>query len=703
MENIEFNAHVESVLSLMRTLVIKCEAIGVTDNRLLAEAGYPVSEDKRKWRYYLNMTGEYHETDEPMYVASIDNGDQILFSKNSLDIHLATRRAYQPGTYWYKRLTEQFPGQIDLINGIMDPIDMETAITAEDYKILRYNKDLIESNEDQLIPGLQRWINAYTQRHFKSDYIYTENLQLPIDLATMYGLMIPLVLILRLEAFGTRNVSDYHVWNRLNSYGDFRTYRAGLGDKQKMWLYRNIEYLRNNLGKNFTLEQLIDNLLTPESIPIFHYRSLINTEKMEEQQGQPEGLFTKERLNFKELEYDTGERFTNKQLLTLEEPMARDNSTLRAYHEVLVEPESKEATFNDLSTKVLDSTMEDYTNRHDDTLMKTLFHEWIYMSKHNLYESIVDFVDPLNGNHVRLNTTDALIYWQLLLRSYLGTPVEVIDPFWFQWVMTKKLRDWETFRAAGPSPQLHDFVVTDIRKQWVPTLKVISPDTFFDQCFEIHQAKWKARKIYSQHDELYQHAYTKECVRRLYDHGVYWLHDPETYPSAQSWLDDKELHLAHYSKSELIELCWEIFTKATGWDVKGVVSLRQIQSNLVSLMTDLSSYTIQILKDIDDGNTTAENKDAVHLGLTGDNYMSNVGDYLVNPIIPVDIHAVPLAGLNEYLIQIDNRNHHETLVASCSDYVKGEVDINIQEIPRDNVANLKIPHHVGIREATWAY
>ncbi|QAU04291.1 hypothetical protein [Vibrio phage 2 TSL-2019] len=703
MENIEFNAHVESVLSLMRTLVIKCEAIGVTDNRLLAEAGYPVSEDKRKWRYYLNMTGEYHETDEPMYVVSIDNGDQILFSKSSLDIHLATRRAYQPGTYWYKRLTEQFPGQIDLINGIMDPIDMETAITAEDYKILRYNKDLIESNEDQLIPGLQRWINAYTQRHFKSDYIHTENLQLPIDLATMYGLMIPLVLILRLEAFGTRNVSDYHVWNRLNSYGDFRTYRAGLGDKQKMWLYRNIEYLRNNLGKNFTLEQLIDNLLTPESIPIFHYRSLINTEKMEEEQGQPEGLFTKERLNFKELEYDTGERFTNKQLLTLEEPMARDNSTLRAYHEVLVEPESKEAIFNDLSTKVLDSTMEDYTNRHDDTLMKTLFHEWIYMSKHKLYESIVDFVDPLNGNHIRLNTTDALIYWQLLLRSYLGTPVDAIDPFWFQWVMTKKLRDWETFRAAGPAPQLHDFVVTDIRKQWVPTLKVISPDTFFDQCFEIHQAKWKAKKIYSQHDELYQHAYTKECVRRLYDHGVYWLHDPEVYPTTQSWLDDKELHLAHYSKSELIELCWEIFTKATGWDIKGVVSLRQIQSNLVSLMTDLSSYTIQILKDIDDGNTTAENKDAVHLGLTGDNYMSNVGDYLVNPIVPVDIHAVPLAGLNEYLIQIDNRNHHETLVSSCSDYVKGEIDINIQEIPRDNVANLKIPHHVGIREATWAY
>lgn len=702
MENIEFNAHVESVFSLVRTLVIKCEAIGVTDNKLLAEAGYPVSEDKRQWRYYLNMTGEYHSTDTPMFVTSIDNGELILFNKTNLDIHLATRRAYQPGSYWYKQLSEQHPGQIDLINGIMDPIDMEYAIGAEDYKILRYNKDLIEANEDQLIPSLQRWINAYTQRHFDSDYIHTENLQLPIDLATLYGLMIPLILIVRLEAFGTRNVSDYHIWNRLNSYGDFRVYRNGISNQQKMWLYRNIEYITNNLGKNFTLEQLIENLLTPESIPIFHYRTLINTEDMENA-GQPTGLFVKERLNFKELDYDTGERYTNRQIINLEKRMARDNELLSDYHEDITTPESKESVHNNLSTKILDSTMEDYTNRHADTLMKTLYHEWIYMTKHGLYSAVVDFIDPLNGNHVRLNTREALIYWQLLTRKLRDEPLEAIDPFWFQDVMTKKLRSHEEFQAAGPKDILHHETVVGIRKQWLPTLKVISPDKFFEQSFAIHQAKWKAKKIYAQYDELHEHAHTKECVRRLYDHGLYWLHDKEKFPTVDSWLEDQELNLHKYGETELVELSWDIFSKATGWDVKGIVSLRQIQSNLVSLMAELSSYTVQFIKDIDDGNETAENTDVVHLGLTKGNKISNSGDYLLTPIVPVHIKAHPKPALSSSVKAEDNRNHPETLEFHMNGTVKGEIDIKLNEVVADRSSTIRIPITVGVREATWAY
>lgn len=703
MENIEFNAHVESVFSLMRTLVIKCEAIGVTDNILLAEAGYPVSEDKRQWRYYLNMTGEYHATDTPMYVDSIDNGAQILFNKANLDIHLATRRAYQPGSYWYQRLTEAYPGQIDLINGIMDPIDMEYAIAAEDYKILRYNKDLIESNEDQLIPGLQRWINAYTQRHFYSDYIHTENLQLPIDLATMYGLMVPLVLLLRLEAYGTRNVSDYHVWSRLNSYGSFRQYRNGISHKQKMWLYRNIEYIQNHLGKNFTLEQLIENLLTPEDIPIFHYRTVIDTEDMETDAGQAKGLFIKERLNFKELDYDTGQRFTNREVLELEKPMARDNELLLDYYETLTDPESKESTHNDLSTKILDSTMEDYTNRHADTLMKTLYHEWIYMIKHGLYDAVVDLVDPLNGNHIRLNTKDALIYWQLLTRKLRGEPLQAIDPFWFQDVMSKDLRDWDTFRAAGFAPYLPDENVTDIRKLWVPTLKVISADKFFEQSFEIHQQKWKAKKVFAQFDELRAHAYHRECVQRLYDTGLYWLHDPEEYPTVESWLDDKELNLDRYGRTDLTELSWDIFSKATGWDVKGIVSLRQIQSNLVSLMMDLSSYTVQYLKEIDDGNTTAECTTGVHLGLTGRNVMDNTGDYLLPTILPASTKLLPKTSMKDYIGRVAEPYQDDAIFAHTVEQGEIAVQVALTEVVNDKEVRVRIPAAVGLREAHWAY
>lgn len=702
MENIEFNAHVESVFSLMRTLVIKCEAIGIKDNLLLASAGYPVSEDKRQWRYYLNMTGEYHETDELMYVSSIDNGEQILFNKANLDIHLATRRAYQPGSYWYQILTKNYPGQIDLINGIIDPIDIEYAIAAEDYKILRYNKSLVESNEDQLIPGLQRWINGYTQRHFNTDYIHTENLQLPIDLATMYGLMIPLVLIVRLEAYGTRNVSDYHVWNKLNSFGEFRQYRNGISHTQKMWLYRNIEYIRNNLGKNFTLEQLIENLLTPESIPIFHYRTVIDTGEMEDDKGgSPEGVFIKERLNFKELDYDTGERYSNRQILELERGMARDNELLLDYYETQTEPMAKESTYNDLSTKILDSTMEDYTNRRADTLMKTLYHEWIYMCQHKLYDAVVDFVDPLNGNHIRLDTKDALIYWQLLTRKLRGEPLQAIDPFWFQDVMNRNLLSVERFREVGYAPYLLEKDITAIRKLWVPTLKVISPDKFFEQSFQIHHNKWEGKKIYSQYDDLRGHAFTRNCVGRLLESGLYWLHDPEQYPTVESWLEDKELNLDTYNRTDLTELSWNIFTKATGWDVKGIVSLREIQGNLISLMMELSSYTVQYVKNIDDGNTTAENTYGVHLGMTDKNSMSNVGDYLLPRRMDAGTTVYGQHALIEYVHRVADEVSEDAIEAHMSGTAHAEVDIGLQEVIDNSEIRLRLPCQVNLTEWKW--
>lgn len=697
MDNIEFNAHVESVISFLRTLVIKVESLGVTDNNVLLENGHPPPNDKKEWRYYLNMAGEYHYTDTPMYVNSIDNGDSILFSKDQLDIHLATRRAYQPGEYWYQRLIETYPGQVDLIHGILDPINVDVAIKAEDYKILRYNKNLIGPNEDHLIPELQHWITAYAHRHLRSEYLYTEDLKLPTELATMYGLMIPLILIIRLEAYGTRYVSDYHLWNRLNSYGNFSGYRKTLGASQKMWLYRNIQYLRNNMGKNFTLEELIDNLLTPESVPIFHYKAVMDTSTMMED-GKVSNLFYRERLNFKELDYDAGVRYDSQFLLNKERMLAVDNNMLFQQHIVETEELGEQVTFNDLSTKVLDSSMEDYTNRHSDTLMKTLFHQWIYMVSHRLYESIVDIVDPLTGNRSRLNTKDALIYWELLTRKYREGGVKELRPFWYQHVLKKDLPLRSVFRDVASDRFLPDKLVDDIRKQWFPTFKAISPDKFFEHCFNVHQVKWNTKKIYSQFHEAQRHMYTRECVSRLYENGLKWLHDPEEIPLAKDWLEEKELRLDEYDQSELLLLSWDIFTKATGWDVNGIISLREIQGSLINLMMDLSSYTIQYVKEIDDGNTTAEAGDIIHLGITGRSKMSNVGEYLIPPQLPLELKLFGSDINSRTRIKTSPVPKEDRLTGYMDNHLSANHSIELNEKVDDTIIAMRGPLHITLKE-----
>ena len=159
LDNVEFNAYIQKTIAFARTIVIKCEDLALLDNRLMEQYyGINSGTNKSKWRYYLHLNGEYHSTDEIMKVQSLDNGDVIDFTKANLDIHPATKRAYRLGSYYYTRLTEKYPAQSNLINGIINPIPPSESIPANNYQILRYNKDYVLWNEYQLIPALQEHI-----------------------------------------------------------------------------------------------------------------------------------------------------------------------------------------------------------------------------------------------------------------------------------------------------------------------------------------------------------------------------------------------------------------------------------------------------------------------------------------------------------------------------------------------------------------
>ncbi len=75
--------------------------------------------------YYLNMNGLYSPNDEPMYVNSLDTGNQILYDKAILDSHPKTRAAYRIPNKRFFDLLEQYPTQIDLIKSILYPAEVE--------------------------------------------------------------------------------------------------------------------------------------------------------------------------------------------------------------------------------------------------------------------------------------------------------------------------------------------------------------------------------------------------------------------------------------------------------------------------------------------------------------------------------------------------------------------------------------------------
>ncbi len=645
MENIEYKAYVSSVLSLVRTMVIKFEAVAAVDNQLLERSGHQVSSDRRTWRYYLNMSGEYHQADEKMMVQSLDNGDTILFSKENLEIHLATRRAYASGNYLYNRLVDAYPGQRDLINGILNPIDITTAIAAPDYKILRYNTSLVLWNEDQLVPRLQDWIDSFTYQHFDNEYFYTDNLMLPVSIAALYGLMTPAILSIREEAIGTRYVHEFHIWSRLNSYGDFSKYKASLSNKQIMWLYRNIEWLVKNAGKVYTLDTVVKNILTEQSIPIARFRAMLSTDTQLEDLT-PTPSFRRINMNLLSEAATVETKYSAEKIIGLEAPLAKDNPVEQSEYLAELIRIGKHSIHSDVPTKLLESNMEDFTNRHAETLMNVLYHEWVHLTQHNLYVAIIDVTEGSSGTQIRLGVKDAMILWTYLTMKLRGEDTTRIPYIYYQKALKVTPPLIEDLQAYGDDRYLSKEMCQGILNLHPGFTRLISPDAFFAKGLDIYLIQWQHKKLYSQYNDFNKSVRIKNACDAMYESGVASLTD---IPLFRDWLISKELNLDNLTHDEMETLAWDIFQRATGWDVNDSSSLRSIQSDLVSLMLDLSSYTIQASIDIDDGNVTVEAMSRIDGAFALDANSMGIDSNAV--FLPVQAKGIPVFNTN---MTVDN-------------------------------------------------
>ena len=128
-----YQLYIDSVFALAETVVIKSSYSAESINKFIAikHGRETVSEYPHTWKYYLNISGNYHFSDEKMYITSLDTLEQIEFTKENLDLHRATYRGYLYGTRLYTELVTQYPLQESLILGILYPADIDKAIAVD--------------------------------------------------------------------------------------------------------------------------------------------------------------------------------------------------------------------------------------------------------------------------------------------------------------------------------------------------------------------------------------------------------------------------------------------------------------------------------------------------------------------------------------------------------------------------------------------
>lgn len=599
----EYAVYISQCMALAQTISVKSMESVNGLNQYVTDYYGPSAVDETdptSWKYYMNVSGQYHFSDTVMQVTSLDTLEQIDFTADNLKLHTATAEAYQFGTRSYKALVQQYPRQASLILGILYPVDIDTAIAAKDGQILGYPTTYVERNEYSLMEKLQRWIYGFKARWINPQYAISDELYPTIQLANMYYGILMAVINFREEACGTAEAHSYHVQQYLASHLGLDQFLDHMTLEQSLWLYRNINYIERNVGKQSTFKTLIQKLLTDRNIPLAAYLMKHDLSLMPNAL-YPTIAFESNPLNFGyNLLPET--TWTLDEMLSYEQTAATDNALIQVDVQGEILEDMENSLSNQLQTKVLNSAMLDMSNSTPYTIEDILMNHWLLFSSKDWYTAFLVVDNPVTGEPiVPINAKDGYVFMWYCYSQSIG--VDLTDKP-VPAVLAKRVQRIPTPGVADLMSVVDKKLVTqDIAQQAISYQPVIQPmisvDAFVSTAQSIYAAANTQRNLVAFQEHAVRRGMVYGMVERLYSDNMIQLGDGANQTYAE-WFKLRNIDLTIFSASDYELLYQSLVEAATGLDLSSSNTLANIQKAMVSMMQRLSSYSVQFLSEIND-------------------------------------------------------------------------------------------------------
>lgn len=621
MNNNYYDLYVESVYQLAETLIIKSTQASNSMNELIAIQNPSMFDetDPTTWRYYLNISGEYHFADKPMYVTSLDTQTEILFSKSNLDIHRATKRGYAYGTRNYKELVSKYPEQEMLILGILYPVDIHRAIAARDGEILGYPEHLVEPNEMTLIENIQNWLDGFDVRWINPQY-RSDDLYDVTSIAVKYLLLVPLIISLRLEACKTAEAHSFHVKQYLASHGYLDVYIDSMIRQQQMFFYRNINYIERNTGKADNFEWLTEHTMTIRGLPLAEFTMRHDIEDQPDEEV-PTPVFRRKPLNTA-IAGDTADVISLEEILMKEDKLAKMNPETREDQEGVIRNVLENSMSNVMMTKALESSMYDYSNSSPYSLDDILLHHWIWFSSTDLYKAYVQVYNPKTGESIPLNAKDAFVFAFYIFclasgitdypKGSINKGLKEVPPMLATRVQRIPTPSVDTLLSVVDQKYMTREQAEYVRGLQPDIVEMISTEAFYNTCYDIYLAANAQRDFVAFQEHYLGRGMAHGMISQLYsDNVVRMAPAGQTY---DAWFAERNINISDFEDEDLDLIYLQIVRQATGADLITTKSLSSLQTAMVNMLTQLSSYSIQFMKEINA--TTLKKMDwpAVRLG-----------------------------------------------------------------------------------------
>lgn len=414
---------VRKIILFSKSIIFKLDILPDMINTNLVNDGYLVDVyDKTTWKYYLNISGEKHISNKLVTIKLIETGEEVELTRSLFDRYKYTKQELIKYESYYEELINKFPTEIDYIKGCLHPVDINYAIEAPEGKVLSYNDYFLESNETNIISLLEEYLVKILYRWKIDNYAKHEDLYVPTILGIIYNNLPSCILNQRLKNINTPFVHSYLMKEYFNSNGIGLQVNY-LNNISKFWLYRNLDYIKHNIGKNKTLQMIIDNVFTPNSIGIAKLevkeylknkiskynedsterRLIITPDALNTYYDSTDTVMTiSEILESELVEVDPLEGLTDEYLSNFEHELNNTNKTLEIMKQ------------NSENTKLLYITPKKLYDFFGNK-MESLIFNWVYMLKNDIYYTVVDYNDPNIGT-----TSNGT--------KRLGTMIEYTDP-----------------------------------------------------------------------------------------------------------------------------------------------------------------------------------------------------------------------------------------------------------------------------------
>lgn len=598
---------------LARTIVVKSEeSIGLMNEEIRAKYGNGAVDpyDPTSWRYYRNVSGLYHFADTVMKVTSLDTLEEIDFTKENLRIHKATAKAYAFGTRNYYSLVSEYPTQEILIRGILYPAELYNAIDARAFTILSYPKDLVEPQEITLIDELQTWIYNVTERWLVQALGVAHNLYHATFLANLYLAIYTKLINLRLKRCKTYEAHTFHIREYLASHGRLDRYLPYMTLKQALYFYRNIRYIDRNNGKVEMFTELVDKVLTDRHISISEF-SVRHLSEFDDQLF-PVLTVRKKPIN---TQYNVPEKdyFDMATLYSKEYPLALSNREYLNEHRGKVTEMFQTSPSSVVQTKDLESAMFDYNNALPDPILNVLHREWLGNAMNGRYTAVVQFKDPATAEVRTLSAKDAYIYMSYVKMTSEGARFSHVPTFVNEKERRHPLPTVEQLLSLVPNPnKWHKAVAIKLLETMPPVTKFLSITAFYEYAYALYEINRLHWYLVSNTHDMNDRAYIQNMVLLLHCDRAYEHDKPDQLMG--EWLADRDLPGYSFTPDQADKLVTDIFQAAVGLVIDDTKVLANVQKAMLALLKQLSSYSIQIIRDTRDGDIRPINWAAIRVG-----------------------------------------------------------------------------------------